>query len=122
MKAIKLLLSLVITVTMIGSSYAGKDKNKEPKKIDTTTITGKIVDKLTGEALTGVLVKINGTNVASYTDFEGNFSFNNIKQGSYDISVSYISYEDSILKDITADKLINTLKIELVNFKGYVLR
>ena len=54
------------------------------------TVTGQVVDKLTGEALVGVAVKIE--NVTIYTDFDGNFSATIGNANTVLINVNLISY------------------------------
>jgi hypothetical protein len=59
---------------------------------DKAVITGKVIDKITGESLAGALVEIKGTNIKVYTDLEGNYTINNIDPGMYSIEINYISY------------------------------
>ena len=63
-------------------------------------IEGKVLDLLTGETLTGVAVTIKGTNLVSYTDFDGNYSFENLKPGTYILVASYISYKNSLIENV----------------------
>lgn len=56
-------------------------------------IAGKIVDAGMGESLIGATVVISGTTQGTITDFDGNYSINNLKPGIYSITVSYVSYE-----------------------------
>ncbi len=58
----------------------------------TVLLSGKIIDSTTGEFLTGVEVQLEGTGQKTYTDFDGNFSFN-VKPGEYNLVSDYISYE-----------------------------
>lgn len=62
--------------------------------ISSIGISGKITDKKTSEELAGVMVIVNKKDT-TYTDFEGNFYFKNVKK-VYDIDLQYPSYsEDS---------------------------
>ncbi len=94
-------------------------EEKEKSTVSTSTecsatlisVNGKVVDKETGEALTGVLVQIDGTSLSTYSDFDGTFTFTNLKAGSYTASVSFISYEKSKVTINALDQ--NNLKVEL---------
>ncbi|MEM9821359.1 MAG: SusC/RagA family TonB-linked outer membrane protein [Bacteroidota bacterium] len=55
------------------------------------SITGKITDE-TGEAVIGGTVLIVGTSKGTATDFDGNYSLNEIEAGSYTIRASYTGY------------------------------
>ena len=59
----------------------------------TFSVSGKVLDIATGEALAGVKVEIEETSTFTYSDFEGNFYINNLYPGSYQLKTSYISYE-----------------------------
>lgn len=67
-----------------------------------TSLYGKVSDKETGEELIAANVQILKGDVlftGVTTDFEGNYSLN-IDPGTYDISVSYVGYETSKIKDV----------------------
>ena len=115
-------LSIIVAITLIsfGSLFANNDKKDKATNTTTTSTTqlsalsGKIIDITTGEALVGVKVEIEGTNHSCYTDFDGNFSFNKIKAGYYNISTSYISYNSTLFKSINLeDSSANTVKFEM---------
>ena len=74
------------------------------------TISGKVTDISTGEALIGVNIISN--NIGSSTDIDGNYSLN-LPQGQHEITYKYIGYQE-IKKQffITSDTLI-TLNIKL---------
>jgi len=62
--------------------------------------------------LVGVEVKIEGTDMKTYTDFDGNFSFNNLKPGEYKVVTSYISYQKKTdVVNISSKE--NNLKVKL---------
>ena len=57
-----------------------------------TTITGKVVDANSGEALIGATV-IYGKGKGTATDYDGNYSFV-IQEGKRSIKVSYVGYKE----------------------------
>ena len=57
---------------------------------------GVIVDKASGEALAGVKVTITGTNLAVYTNFDGEFEFDGLVPGTYNINCEMITYNSII--------------------------
>jgi len=63
-----------------------------------------VTDKSSSEALVGVEVQIEGTNQKVYTDFDGKFTFCNLKPGEYKLVASYISYEKNVVEHIDAEK------------------
>ena len=63
-------------------------------------ISGKVIDHKTGEELLGVTVSIEGTSFGAATDFEGKFITGNLKPGTYNLVLSYVSYHKKIVKGI----------------------
>ncbi|WP_375580244.1 TonB-dependent receptor [Marivirga tractuosa] len=63
------------------------------------TIRGKVIDNKTGEEMIGVSVVIDGTANGAATDLEGAFSFN-ADPGTYDLKISFISFETKIISGI----------------------
>jgi len=89
-------LTLTIISILIGLSLlAGNPDSNTICKIQTTEIKGTILDPMTGEFLTGVLIEIKSENLKTYSDLDGNFKFIGLKPGTYTIETSYISYLDS---------------------------
>ncbi len=104
----KIVLSILF-VAFLGLVYADNDgaKSSEPSgtsPAQTITLTGKVIDFNSGEALTGVEVKIEGTDIKAYTDFDGNFKIEDVIPGKYNIIASYISYNKSFIENFNADK------------------
>ena len=98
-----------LTISFGSNAFAdGKDKNKAknltPTASATAMISGQVLDDETGEALTGVLVKINGADQEAYTDFDGNFTFRNVSPGEYCVVAKMISYQVHVDKNIKVDQ------------------
>lgn len=113
-------LAIIIGLVLSLSSFANNDKEgntstEEATPVVSTIIKGQIIDKETGDALTGVTVTLNdGREV--YTDFDGYFSFEECGNGSYQIKTSLISYENLVLDNINIKSNdVKTLTIELSN-------
>jgi len=104
-------------IVLAGFVFADKDSaksnNSESSAANSVTFTGKVVDFKSGEALTGVEVKLEGTDTKVYTDLDGKFSFKEVKSGSYDIVVSYISYDKSLIESFKVSSKNNKISIKL---------
>jgi len=103
------ILIALLAVSLGANAFAeGKDKNKAknltPTASSTAIICGQVLDDETGEALTGVLVKINETDHEVYTDFDGNFTFRNVSPGEYSVVTKMISYQVHVDKNIKVDQ------------------
>ncbi len=108
----KLFLAAVIMVSSLLplQTMASDTENKEKNLI---SVTGQIVDKNTGEALAGVLLKIEESGSTLYTDFEGGFELTDIYPGKYNIKVSFISYRpEKVELDLNGDNF-DLIKIYL---------
>ncbi len=99
----KSLLSLVFVFAVL---FAGaenvtglkKDGNNVSTESANVTISGKIVDSMSKEALAGVKISIENSDITVYTDLEGNFQFSLPQSASSNnLKVSYISYEEKTL-------------------------
>ena len=81
---------------MLGNvAFANKkaEEKNTPSAVSFNSISGTITDRLSGEELAGVCVKIAGTELKTYTDFDGNYHFKEIKEGDYQLEIDFISYQ-----------------------------
>ncbi|KAF0239539.1 MAG: TonB-dependent [Prolixibacteraceae bacterium] len=104
-------LSLLLTVAVT----AKENEVKKESATDTpasVALVGSITDANSGESLVGVEVKIEGTDLKTYTDFDGTFTFNNVKPGEYKVVTNYISYKPATEK-LEASAKCNELKLKL---------
>lgn len=91
-------LFLVLTVSVFA--------NNDSKNVKTTTFTGKVSDQT--ENLTGVKVIIDGKESFVYTDFDGNFTINDVPVGIHTISFSMVAYENKEIKvDLSKETTID---------------
>ena len=67
------------------------ESNPDPEP-ETGSIVGKVTDKDSGAALTGVTVTLDGKTVQ--TDAKGNYSFTDVAGGTYTITATVADYED----------------------------
>ncbi|MCG8308615.1 MAG: carboxypeptidase-like regulatory domain-containing protein [Cytophagales bacterium] len=90
--------------------YAKEGKTENSAK---TTLEVIVVDAETDEPIPAVKIKIGEKEYEAYTDFDGLVKFNEVPQGSYDIEVSFISYEKRRLKAYQVNNTSNKLLIKL---------
>jgi hypothetical protein len=95
MKAKVLFLVMAVVVTIGVSAKKPAEPSVAPTAVVNNTISGVVVDKATGEALTGVEIRVEGTELKTYTDFDGKFVFEGILSGEYKINASMISYREN---------------------------
>ncbi len=67
------------------------------------TLSGKVLDVKTNEAIIGANVIIEGTTVGAATDIDGKFQINNIKPGTYNIIVSFITYKTQKISAVVVE-------------------
>ena len=101
------LIALAITILSITSVFANDHSEKE--KLKSFSISGTVTDE--SESLTGVKIVLDGKERIVYTDFEGNFTLDNVVAGKHTISLSLITYNN---KEITFNPAeLSNLEIEL---------
>lgn len=76
-------------------------------------IKGTIIDANTKETLIGATVALQGTVKGAITDFDGNFLIEKVAKGSYNLVISYISYDNQIIRAEVNDGGETTINIEL---------
>lgn len=81
MKNYRLFITSIFLFAVIGIVSAQESK-----------ISGVVTDAATGEKLIGASVMISELNAGAVTDIEGNYQISNLKNGVYEMTVSYIGY------------------------------
>lgn len=110
------LLLLAAATMFAASDKEKKEKNGKNEKPETVSVSGTVFDKASGEALAGVLIKVSETDIAVYSDFDGNFTLENIKSGEHKIETTLISYKATTQK-IEAGTPGEGIKVTLENVK-----
>lgn len=68
------------------------------------SIEGRIFEGTTNNPLTGSVVKLNYDNLSTSTDVTGSFSFSDIPDGKYELSISYIGFKSKTISIIVLNK------------------
>ncbi len=78
------------------------------------SIEGVVFDKVRNETLVGANVIIEGTTMGTITDFDGRFLLPNLAPGTYNVLISFISYQPVVLQSIKVEANKSTvIKAEL---------
>ncbi|PZX16683.1 carboxypeptidase-like protein [Breznakibacter xylanolyticus] len=107
-------LLIIASVLFLGLNHMNGEKKVSSSVQPNVCVTGTIVDGSTGETLAGVEVTIDGTDLKTYTDFEGKFSFNGLAAGNYKVVTNYVSYGRVETRTIDAQyNQVHSLNLEL---------
>nr|WP_299590012.1 TonB-dependent receptor [Mucilaginibacter sp.] len=60
------------------------------------SISGKITDKQTGEALPGATITLSNSAASAVSDVNGKYHIDNLKSGAYTLKVSFIGYQNTV--------------------------
>ena len=102
-----ILISFILIFTSILANATGDETLRS-----TTIVNGVVIDQQSGESLAGAEISVVGTNVKVYTDLDGRFTINNLTPGTYNIVISYISYNKSLVENLNIQAQSNQ-KIEV---------
>ena len=86
----KLILSICLIV-LSNLMFAGNG-NSDAEKNSSKLISGKVIDKSSGEEIAGAAIKIGDQII--YSDLNGNFSAN-VQVAKTEAAVSFISYQEA---------------------------
>jgi uncharacterized surface anchored protein len=108
--------SAVFTFAIDNGNPANKSKANETTTANASasvSITGKVIDLNSGEALAGVEVAIEGSSKKVRTDLDGKFKIDNLQPGEYNLIASYISYNKSLVENLEVGKSNQELNIKM---------
>jgi len=114
----KKLIFAIMVAFVSTTAFAEKTEVKVDSKAESKTeavvlsLSGNVIDEISGESLVGVEVKVEGSDIKTYTDFDGHFVINNLKPGQCKLVASYTSYNKNE-KTFQVNSKANQVKIEL---------
>ena len=76
-------------------------------------IKGNIKDAQTGETLFGCNILIQGTTIGTISDMDGNFTIPNVKPGNYNVIISFVSFEQNIIRVLVENGGSATINVAL---------
>ena len=79
--------------------------------VQAAALRGTVTDKATKEPLIGAAVQLSGTNTGTITDVDGNFELAGLRNGTYKLIISYVSYCTQIV-EVTINGMFE-IKVEL---------
>jgi len=68
-------------------------------------VSGRVLDKKTGESLIGANVIIENTNLGAATEIDGSFIIKSVPPGKYSLKASYVGYASETKKDVVIEAL-----------------
>ncbi|MBK9359503.1 MAG: carboxypeptidase-like regulatory domain-containing protein [Bacteroidales bacterium] len=93
-------IAAIASFTLVFSALAFAEGKTTNTPVATASVSGQVLDINSGEALAGVAVSVEGTEVKVYTDLDGNFTIKGIEPGTYNLILSMISYKNSLVENI----------------------
>ena len=88
-------LFILVTTFFFTFAFATEDPNSI-----TTLLSGKIIDKQSGETIAGVKIQIKGTETFCYTDISGCFFLAITAKNSREVNVDMVGYEPLTLTSV----------------------
>lgn len=85
----KIIAILTLLVLLSGTSFA-----TEPGA-GYIFLNGTVTDGSSNESLPGVEVRVKGTDIVTYTNFDGNFFLPELPAGTYTLEFNYITYSST---------------------------
>ena len=79
----------------------------------TGILKGTVTDSKTGESLVGTSILIQGTTTGTITNFDGEYNLQGLHPGSYNIVISFISYESKLVRAEIAESNETVLDVQL---------
>lgn len=77
-------------------------------------LKGRIIDAKTGEPLMGATIRIEGQQGGAVSDIDGNFTFQNLAKGLYNLTIDYVAYRTKKVSNIRLPQADTLLTIPLV--------
>lgn len=93
--------------------FASDPSSPKSGNLETYSISGKVIEHISGESLTGVEVEVVGTDISVYSNFDGEFEIDGLKPGvDYTIRISYVSYKNMIIRGVNSSEREILVKLQ----------
>jgi hypothetical protein len=83
-----------LLIALVSLSVIAGNESDNLVNAPISAVKGVVLDKHTGETLSGVVIHIETTDTKVYSDKNGEFSLEGLKPGTYTLTVSCISYKN----------------------------
>lgn len=111
LKRLKINLFGKITIAIILFGIGHQNINAQTKG----SISGKVTDNLSGEALISATVQLVGTPRGAITDLDGDYIVKELAPGKYTVRFSFISYQTVVIENVIVEDGVDTkLNISLL--------
>ncbi len=84
-------------------------------------ISGKIIEKITGETVIGATVSIQHSSIGTQTDIEGNFKLT-VPPGNYTLDIRYVGYDPGVVQVEAKSNQVSTVEFALEQGKETSLK
>ena len=82
--------------------------------VKTSVLSGTVLESGSDASLTGVRVSIAGTDIFTYTDKEGNFTFQDVPVGNVELVFSLVSFQKRSFTLATIPGSNSPIEIDLI--------
>jgi len=87
--------------------------NNIEKGVKKVQLSGTVIEDITGEPIPGATIILKELNKEIYTDFDGNFTIEDLTPGKYNLEVNFVSFKKKELNALEITNEKNTLLIRL---------
>jgi TonB-linked SusC/RagA family outer membrane protein len=106
---------------MAAFSAGAATPDNNPGTFQQLTLTGKVTDAATGEALVGVTVLVKGTTVGALTDINGNFTIPVSNRNQVALQISFIGYTTQEVLAVPGTPVTTALALEITQIQEVVV-
>ncbi|NIP81006.1 MAG: TonB-dependent receptor plug domain-containing protein [Gemmatimonadetes bacterium] len=86
---IRILVLVLLAALLARDTHAQEDPDREPPEI---LVTGRVVQRASGRAISGVRITLEGTDLERFSDEQGLFEFLRVRAGTYILVAEHIGY------------------------------
>ena len=91
MKNIISVLTIILVFSLVKANASTTSDGNPAKK--SNKLSGFVIDKQTGESLSGVKIRIENSDVVVFTDIDGYFELENTNTNNSTLTFDYVSYQ-----------------------------